>query len=194
MLTLSREPDDAEVALFRPEWSTARLDFSRPDTMRDGAPMFRGWAQDPEVSRYLLWTPHSGVDETYLFLARCEHAWREHVGHRPWSIRAGGQLIGMLGVDYFEHRLVVGYVLTRSAWGQGYLTEALSAFSEHALAVPGITRIEAHVHPDNPASGRVLGKCGYVVEGRLRRHTVFPNVSERPSDVDLFARISTGDW
>lgn len=194
MLTLSREPGDAELAVFRPEWSTERLSLRRPDTMSDGPAMFRGWAQDPEVSRYLLWTPHESVDETFLFLARCEHAWREHIGHRPWSIFAEGRLIGMLGVDYFEHRLVVGYVLARSAWGHGYMTEALTAFSDHALSVPGITRIEAHVHPGNPASGQVLRKSGYVVEGRMGRHTVFPNLSERPADVDLFARITTGDW
>jgi lincosamide nucleotidyltransferase A/C/D/E len=41
---------------------------------------------------------------------------------------------------------------------------------------------------DNAAPARALGKSGLVREGRLRRYTVHPNVSDEPRDVYLYAR------
>jgi RimJ/RimL family protein N-acetyltransferase len=73
-------------------------------------------------------------------------------------------------------------------WGQGHATEALTAIV--TLAKPlGLRRLEAICHPDNVASLRVLEKCGFANEGRLPRHSVFPNLDRnRPLDVLRFAR------
>ena len=42
---------------------TERL-ILRPFVTEDAAPMFRNWASDPEVTRYLTWPAHSNLSFT----------------------------------------------------------------------------------------------------------------------------------
>ena len=41
--------------------TTDRL-ILRRFTMDDAAPMFKNWANDPDVTEYLMWPPHIDVD------------------------------------------------------------------------------------------------------------------------------------
>ena len=58
----------------------------------------------------------------------------------------------------------IGYWIARSAWRQGFATEACAALIEIARAL-GIDRLEASHFIDNPASGRVLEKLGFESTG-----------------------------
>ena len=58
----------------------------------------------------------------------------------------------------------VGYWIARAHWGQGFATEAATALLEIARAL-GLARLEASHFVDNPASGRVLEKLGFVPTG-----------------------------
>jgi RimJ/RimL family protein N-acetyltransferase len=53
---------------------------------------------------------------------------------------------------------------------------------------PQVYRISAICHVDNARSARVLERAGLSLEGRLVRHTVFPNIGEVPQDVLLWAK------
>jgi len=63
----------------------------------------------------------------------------------------------------------LGYWLGPTAWGNGYATEALRAFSEYAFEEFDLQRLQATVLEWNPASCRVLEKAGFVAEARLRK-------------------------
>ncbi len=52
------------------------------------------------------------------------------------------------------------YVLARSAWGNGFATEAARAAMEHAFGALGLTRLVALIDPANAASERVAVKLG----------------------------------
>jgi RimJ/RimL family protein N-acetyltransferase len=85
---------------------------------------------------------------------------------------------------------MVGYILAKDAWGRGYATEALQAITEISAEI-GIRRLYAYCHPEHRASSRVLEKCGYLLEGTLPRHTVFPNLeNNEPIDIICFAKMS----
>ena len=58
----------------------------------------------------------------------------------------------------------VGYWLARSYWGRGVATEALKQF----LALEPRRPLIAHVATHNPASRRVLEKCGFAVEREVK--------------------------
>ncbi|KAL3953218.1 hypothetical protein ACCO45_013161 [Purpureocillium lilacinum] len=80
------------------------------------------------------------------------------------------QYIGALGVmpgDDVEYRTwELGYWLTPTAWGRGYMTEAVRGFTRWAFATwPALHRIEATPFAGNAPSCRLLGKCGFVEEG-----------------------------
>ena len=66
------------------------------------------------------------------------------------------------------------------------MTAALAAFTDFAFDEFRLRRLFAYVLEWNPASMRVLEKCGYVAEGRLRRSAWKDGVV---ADEMLYARV-----
>ena len=60
-----------------------------------------------------------------------------------------------------QHRKGVSFSLTRSVWGKGIATRALSEFLAQVRARP----LDAHVAKHNAGSIRVLEKCGFTLSG-----------------------------
>lgn len=56
----------------------------------------------------------------------------------------------------------IGYATEEPYRGQGYMTEAVSAMADWALAQPKVYGLIAGVLDGNPASDRVLEKCGFT--------------------------------
>ena len=86
------------------------------------------------------------------------------------------------------HRLTaeIGYWLGEPFWGHGIATQAVRALTESVFATTPLVRLYAHVFEWNPASGRVLEKAGYRLEGRLR-HSVIKD--GRVIDQCIYARV-----
>jgi len=149
--------------------------------MEDAGEIFARYAQDAEVTRYLTWRPHKGVETVQEFLRRLL-ALLEQGALLPWVVEAQAdrRLLGVMDLRLQEHRVEIGYALARDAWGQGFATEAARALVEWALTQPGIYRVWAVCDVDNRASARVLEKAGLLREGLLRRWSVHPNVSAEP--------------
>ena len=168
---------------------TARLMLRRPRAA-DAAVIFDTYAADPEVTRWLSWPTHRSIADTEAFLAFSDQQWAESPGGAYLVERkADGRLLGGAGYAFeTPYRAQTGYLLIASAWGQGYATEALQAVTALAPAL-GIIRLHAMCHAGHAASARVLEKCGYVREGMLRRHSIFPNCGQDgPLDVLCYAR------
>lgn len=156
----------------------------------DALPVFEAYTQDHEVARYLVWRPHQTVQETQNFISCCMEAWRSG-RTRPYVITRHGDEdvpIGMLEARIASHTVDIGYVLQRACWGAAYMSEAVIAFSEAALAHEDCFRVQATCDTENSASARVLEKAGFVLEGRLERHTVLPNLEPEPRASLMFAR------
>jgi RimJ/RimL family protein N-acetyltransferase len=87
---------------------------------------------------------------------------------------ADDALIGGCGFDDFQvgksHRAEVGYWLAKPLWGRGIMTAVVQRLCRHAFEEYGLAKITAHVFSHNPASARVLEKCGFHEEGFLRKH------------------------
>ncbi len=62
-----------------------------------------------------------------------------------------------------------GYILNRAYWNRGYMSEALGLLLNYAFSVLELNRVESHHYADNPASGRVMEKCGMRREGLMRQ-------------------------
>jgi RimJ/RimL family protein N-acetyltransferase len=105
--------------------------------------------------------------------------------------RATGELVGSvaLGIDSRAHRRAeLGYILRRDRWGHGYATEAASLMIDFAFDELGMNRVWAVCDPDNPASTRVLEKCGLTCEGTLREDLL---VHGRWRDSLLYAVVAS---
>ena len=84
------------------------------------------------------------------------------------------RLIGGIGI----HRMPtgedeLGYWIARSAWGQGFATEAGRAVVANARGSLRLKRLVAGHFLDNPGSARVLAKLGFQPTGvTARRYSV----------------------
>lgn len=74
-------------------------------------------------------------------------------------------VIGSAGMGEHEGEPELGYWIARAHWGRGYATEAAGAVLRIARTL-GHRRVVAGHFTDNPASGKVLRKLGFVPTGR----------------------------
>lgn len=77
----------------------------------------------------------------------------------------GTGVIGSAGMGEHEGEPELGYWIAREHWGRGYATEAAGAVLKIARTL-GHRRVVAGHFADNPASGKVLRKLGFIPTGR----------------------------
>ena len=77
------------------------------------------------------------------------------------------RIVGCVGLHEDEGHTATGYWIAPDCWGRGYATEALRGLLPLARIL-GHQRIVGRHAADNPASGRVLRKAGFVPTGRSR--------------------------
>ena len=78
--------------------------------------------------------------------------------------REGDELIGCVSLDRdnFNETPRIGYWVGRAFWRRGYATEAARAIIAHGFDVLRLENIEGTHFLENPASGAVLRKLGFV--------------------------------
>ena len=156
----------------------------------DAEAIFREYAQDPEVTRYVSWQAHQSLDETRDYVRSCLLAWDTRKAFN-WVIesREESQLMGMIVARVNPAKWELGFVLARRHWGRGYMTEAVKAVIEWAQRRGGIYRVWAVCDIDNIASARVMEKSGMRREGILKRWSIHPNISAEPRDSYCYAIV-----
>ncbi|MGE5953211.1 MAG: GNAT family N-acetyltransferase [Qipengyuania vulgaris] len=148
---------------------TERL-LLRPAWPEDAEALFGGIA-DKGVVRNLASAPWPYLPEhaRQFVMRAAEPRYPKFLVTRPGQ--AGSDLIGCIGIDPGEGGAELGYWIARPAWGQGYATEAGRGILEVARLL-GHTHLRAGHFMDNPASGKVLRKLGFVPTGKsATRHS-----------------------
>lgn len=146
---------------------TERLDF-RPIRESDAEAIYRNYATDPEVTRFMTWNPHPNIDVTKMIV----NHWLEEDKKRPeiprYVILEKGkdEAIGMINVVSLDEEGVpeIGYVLAKKFWNKGYMTEACNAFVKKLFSL-GYKKLYICADVDNIASNRVIEKCGFTFIG-----------------------------
>ena len=140
----------------------------RPWREEDAVALYRH-ASDPEVGPRAGWSPHKSVDESRNIIRTLfanDHTWaivqkesREPIGcicyYTPDESNIG------IGPNDAE----VGYWVARPYWNRGICTEALQLMLDHIRKTTEIKSLIGSHFIDNPASGRVMEKCGFVPTG-----------------------------
>lgn len=145
----------------------------RPSTVEDAEAMFRNWASDPEVTKYLTWPTHESAEISRWVLSD----WISHYGephYYQWAIvhRDLGEPIGSIAVvrsNDDAQWVEIGYCIGKNWWHQGFVSEALKALIAFFFDEVGVNCIAARHDPRNPNSGAVMRKCGMRYDGTLRR-------------------------
>ena len=151
---------------------TERL-ILRRFVLEDAGAMFRNWASDSEVTKFLTWPTHRSAevservlkdwipryeqDDTYLWAIVLKESGDEPVGN-----------IAAVQVNDDIASVHIGYCIGRAFWHQGIMSEALQAVIDFFFDTVGVNRVESRHDPENPHSGMVMQKCGMQYEGTLR--------------------------
>ncbi len=73
-------------------------------------------------------------------------------------------------IDLLNKNGVSGcFIGEKEHWGKGYATDALMLMLKHVFYDKGLERVWAGVFEENIASLRMAEKCGYKVEGLMRK-------------------------
>ena len=139
----------------------------------DGDYMYKNWASDSEVTKFLTWPTHPSVEVSRKINASWVASY-EKPDYYLWAIvpKELGEPIGSISVVRMNEKaesMEVGYAISRKYWGQGIMTEAFTAVIRYLFEEVGILRVSSRHDPNNPASGKVMQKCGLKYEGTLRQ-------------------------
>lgn len=153
-----------------PVLTTPRL-LLRRMTVRDAQDIY-AYSRDELVARHVLWEAQRSVSEARAYVRYMQRQYRLNQPS-SWGIvlKETGHVIGTIGFMSYsaDHNSAeVGYSLSRDYWNRGLMSEALEACLRYAFEDMGLHRVEAQFELENPASGRVMEKCGLQREGVLR--------------------------
>lgn len=129
---------------------------------------FAAMSTDPEVMRYI--GSGEAVDRNASW--RTMAGFNGHCSLRGigmWAVerRSDGAFLGRVGLHHppYWPALECGWVLARTAWGQGYAREAAGAALAFARAARPGERLVSYIRPGNQRSVRVALALGAALEG-----------------------------
>ena len=155
----------------------------RPWCDDDAEALFK-YASDPEVGPRAGWLPHKSVEESLEIirtLFHSDHMWAMELKKTGEPIGCMGYFIhGESNIDIGANDAEVGYWVARPFWNQGLCTESLKVLIDYCFNVKGYDTLWADYFPDNPASGRVMEKCGFRDTGQVNLCSQLQLGSDRP--------------
>ena len=155
----------------------------RPWRESDAETLFK-YASDPEVGPRAGWPPHKSVEESLNIIRTVFNT------DTMWAVewKVTGEAIGCVGylpasasnLKIADDQAEVGYWIAHPYWGQGICTEAMRLVIDYCFRVKRFSVLWGDYFPENPASGKVMEKCGFTDTGE---ETVCPNLevgADRP--------------
>ncbi|HJV16076.1 MAG TPA: GNAT family N-acetyltransferase [Bacillales bacterium] len=138
----------------------------------DANQMFKNWANDSEVTKFLTWEPHNSLEVTKEIIEMWVNNYKD-TNTYEWAIELKeiGEVIGSISIvelDEKNYACEIGYCLSRKYWGKGIMSESLKAVIDYLFSEIGFNRICAKYDINNVASGKVMEKSGMKYEGTLR--------------------------
>jgi RimJ/RimL family protein N-acetyltransferase len=130
---------------------------------RDDLPLYAALNADPEVVRYLGGEPLTREHSDEIAEWANEVHQEEGIGLLAVERREDGAFLGMCGLHHQESYpddVEVGWRLAYEHWGNGYATEAATAWLDHAFGPLGLPRVISITDPPNTRSLAVMKRLG----------------------------------
>jgi len=145
--------------------------------MDDLEPYYRNCLSDHEVWKWSRYHPITCMEDAVNVEKQFTEKWfaqYDQPNHYNWAIhhKESGEVIGRIrGINPDDRvgQVEFAYELGRNWWNQGIMTEAVKRLLDFFFNEVGFNRVAAaHAH-ENPASGKVMQKCGMAYEGTMRQ-------------------------
>jgi ribosomal-protein-serine acetyltransferase len=130
-----------------------------------------------EESRTVLerWTPEiasrRSAEEVAIGLQSLDQAWRDsrklvYGMYDRSTARFQGE-VGLYTIDWSSSAATIGVWLREGARGRGLAQEGFAALAGYAQERLGLTRLDAHIRPDNDPSRRLAERTGFTLSGTV---------------------------
>jgi RimJ/RimL family protein N-acetyltransferase len=137
---------------------------------------------DGETVRYLGLRRLRSIEDAYDLIARYR------TSQSRWlTVHEGPKFLGVVGLEVKGHQATM--TIASNGTRRGFGREFGKPFVQWIFTHPQIWRMWSYVHVDNIAGQRVTERSGAIKEGRLRRFEFFPNISDEPQDVYVYAIV-----
>ena len=138
------------------------------------------YSKNPEVTRYLVWSPHPDKEYTFEYISYLQSRYKCGDFY-DWGVinKFDNKMIGTCGFtrfDFVNNSAEMGYVLNTDYHGVGIATEASFAVMKFGFERLGLNRIECRYIIGNDASRRVMEKNGMTFEGVRREGMLIKGV------------------
>ena len=163
MIADKDDSEDESLFIDRPVLSTRRLILRAP---RDSdIPALVQLADNLHVAQMLARMPHPyGEAEARAFIAMSGQ--KQPGVSYALTLAGTGTFIGGAGLNVKDRGLELGYWIGEPYWKRGYATEAAHALVDLAFRSTGIQVLHVSARVINPASRRVIHKCGFQYAGQ----------------------------
>lgn len=137
---------------------------------RSDADALYAYASQPEVGPAAGWMPHTSKAQSLRFL-------EDVLLNNPlaWAIlyKPDNLVIGSINLRDDEKRTAarcyaLGFSMSKDYWGMGIMPEAAALLIPYAFESLRARLLSCYHYPHNVRSQRVIEKCGFNYEGRLR--------------------------
>ena len=151
---------------------TERL-ILRRFVIEDADAMYKNWASDDEVTKYLMWSTHTNIDVSKSVIEDWVNSYSDEKYYQ-WAIVLKGNCdepIGSIAAVHMNEDISmvhIGYCIGKNWWHKGITSEALKAVMDFFFEKVEVNRIESRHDPRNSNSGKVMKKCGMKYEGTMR--------------------------
>jgi len=155
------------------ELETNRLKLRRFE-LSDAEAVFMNWANDSEVTKYLMWPSHKDVGVSESVLKEWVTQYKDDAFYQ-WAIvlkSNGNEPIGSISIVRMDENIKmvhVGYCIGKKWWHLRITSEALTALIRFFFKEVKVNRFESRHDPRNPNSGKVMKKCGLIYEGTIKQ-------------------------
>jgi ribosomal-protein-serine acetyltransferase len=144
------------------------------------------------LAPWLAWAAGHTHADTVEFIAKTRAQVVANDGFQT-AIVIGAEIAGVIGfhsIDWVNRSTSIGYWLSEGWQGQGLMTTAARALSDHAFSVWDLNRVEIEAAAGNSRSRAIPERLGYHEEGTLREAE---RIGDRYLDSVLYAVLAS-EW
>lgn len=142
---------------------------------------------DPKATRYMGFRTHQSEADAAAMIVTYADSVARWLAVCPKDDPT--DVLGIAGLEVQRHSATMS-LMFRSDWkARGAGVQFAVPFVAWVFTHPGLWRLWSYVHVDNLLGQRATERCGAIVEGRLRRFEIFPNISDEPQDVFVYGIV-----
>jgi len=139
------------------------------------------WQSDPEIARHLVWLPKNRAEAQKGLLEAIEQ--QTAIPRRKYFFAIvsvdNAEVIGDVGFTITARETGdCGWFIRKEYWDRGYATEATKLMIQYAFGNAGLERLSASCSLANPASEKVMLKCGFKCTERSESRVHYEIINE----------------